>query len=296
MTVVFGSPKRIAWLIGIPIEQLRTVVADVERFYDPFVKKEPGKKLRLIDNPVGQLKEIQRRLNKRILAGQSLPAVMIGGVRGKDPLDHPRLHVGRKVVVTIDVKNCYPSITNMQVFKIWRYRIGCSPDVASLLTRLTTRLGHLPLGAPTSTPLGNLVLESIVLAVKLLVEQHELRLSQFIDDSALSGASLSDAIIIDVVRVFSRHGLRVNRKKIKVMRSGSSQTVTGRTVNRTLTLPSKRRKKVKAALHELMTTPTQSSDYTKRYRSVEGRIRDLKKLHPEQGGALLKSLQALPAV
>ena len=247
----YGSPKKIAWLIGIPIGELKAIAANTEKFYRPFIKEPEGKKARLIDQPVGRLKEIQGRLNVMILKKQLLPACLVGGVSGRDPLDHPRLHVGKKVVVTADVKDCYPSITNAQVFRIWRDRIKCSPDVANLLTKLTTRQGHLPLGAPTSTPLGNLVLEPTAVQIERLLQQYQMDFSQFIDDSAISGQTLQDSTITEVIRIFSRHGFRVGREKVKVMRSGKSQHVTGKAVNQKLVLPMKKRKRITAALHEL---------------------------------------------
>ena len=209
MSIVYGSPNKLAWAIGIPRDRLEAVARVADGFYQPFPKRKPGGKPRMIDNPTGELKAIQTRLNVVVLRPLPLPACMVGGVRGKDPLDHPRYHVGKKVVVTIDVKDCFPSITHKQIFGVFRHRVQCSPTVARLLTRLTTYMGHLPLGSPTSTTLANLVLAPIVLEIERLVSEHGFTPSQFVDETAMSGDRLDNQLISEVVKIFSRYGHRI---------------------------------------------------------------------------------------
>ena len=197
-------------------------------------------------------------------------------------------------MVTIDVKDCFPSITHTQIFDVFRHRVQCSPTVARLLTRLTTYKGHLPLGSPTSTTLANVVLTPIVLEIEQLVGGHGFKPSQFVDDTAMSGDYLDNQLISGVVRIFSRCGLRIGRKKIKVMRSGEAQVVTGKTVNTRAAIPVKRRKKVRAALDRLSRTSPTDPGYGKLYRSARGRVAEVERLHPGEGHRLISELQVLP--
>ena len=294
MSVIYGSPNKIAWAIGIPRDRLEAVAKDAEGFYQPFLKRKPGGKPRMIDNPTGELKAIQTRLNAVLLRKLPLPTCMIGGVRGKDPLDHPRYHVGKKVVVTIDVKDCFPSITHAQIFAIFRHRVQCSPTVARLLTQLTTYKGHLPLGSPTSTALANLVLAPIILEIEQLTGERGFRPSQFVDDTAISGDHLDDRLVSELAKIFSRHGLGIGRKKVKVMRSGEAQVVTGKTVNTRTAIPVKRRRKVRAALDHLSRTSPADLAYGKLYRSARGRVAEVERLHPSEGQRLTSKLELLP--
>ena len=293
MSTAYGSPNKIAWTIRISRDRLEEVAKEPERFYQPFPKRKPGGKVRIIDNPTGELKTIQTRLNVVILRNLPLPACMIGGVRGKDPLDHPRYHVGKKVVVTIDVKECFPSITHRQIFQVFRHQVQCSPTVARLLTRLSTYKGHLPLGSPTSTTLANLVIAPIVLEIERLVGDRGLKPSQFVDDTAMSGDHLDNQLVSEVVKIFSRRGLRIGRKKIKVMRSGEAQVVTGKTVNTRTAIPVKRRRKVRAALNRLSRTLPTEAGYGKLYRSARGRVAEVERLHPSEGQRLITQLSTL---
>ncbi len=294
MSVVYGSPNKVAWTLRIHRDRLEEVAKDPERFYKPFSKRKPGREPRTIDNPMGELKAIQARLNVVILRNLPLPPCMIGGVRGKDPLDHPRYHVGKNVVVTIDVKKCFPSITHHQVFQVFRDQVQCSPTVAKLLTRLTTYKEHLPLGAPTSTSLANLVIAPIVLEIEQLIAKRGFGSSQFVDDTAMSGDHLDDQLVSETIKIFSRHGLRIGREKIRVMRSGEAQVVTGKTVNTRAAIPVKRRKKVRAALDQLSGMAPANAGYGKLYRSVRGRVAELEGLHPGEGQRLIAELKALP--
>src|SRR6185436_20457188 len=67
-------------------------------------------------------------------------------------------HLGKHLVVRIDIQDFFSSITDRQIYSVWADKLGNSPPVASLLTTLTTYRRHLPQGAPTSTYLANLVL------------------------------------------------------------------------------------------------------------------------------------------
>ncbi len=291
-----GSPTKLAWKIHIPREKLEGVASDVARFYSPYMNRKPGRKPRWVDQPTGLLKQIQKQLNEIILKKLPLPDCMKGGVSGRHPLAHPCLHVGREVVVTIDIKDCFQSITRAQVFRVWRHSVNCSPTVAHLLTRLTTYWGHLPTGAPTSTMLANLVLVPVVLEVQSIAQERCIRFSQYIDDGAMSGAQLDDSLILEVVRVFSKHGFRIGRKKVKVRRSGSQQMVTGKVVNKRLSIPREKRRKIRPALHQLSMLQPGSPSYKSSRLSVEGRIRAIQELHPDQSKRLRECLEKFPCV
>jgi RNA-directed DNA polymerase len=201
--------------------------------------------------------------------------------------------VGQPVVVTMDVKDCFPNITEKQVYTVWR-RLDCSRRVASLATKLTVFRGRLPLGAPTSTGLANLVLLPAVRRVQALAQAKGLRaLSQYCDDLAVSGPTLPHDFITLAVREFSREKIRIGRKKTEVMRRGSRQVVTKRLVNRRVALPLKERKNVRFALHELTKTSWDDPEYAERYYRVLGRISQLKAHHPAQGTRLMAKFATL---
>ena len=67
------------------------------------------------------------------------------------------LHVQAKTVVNLDISSFFESVSHVQVRRLWQHFFDFPPEVADLLTALTTYKGHLPRGAPASSYLGNLI-------------------------------------------------------------------------------------------------------------------------------------------
>ena len=159
------SEKWLAWRLGVPLCDLRALASDVRRHYHPFPKVRAGGSPRLIDNPDEQLKAVQRRIRAAILGHESLDESVHGCVKGRSPRTNAEAHCGQRSLARIDVKNCFPSVTNKMVFRVFR-GAGMGPKLARLLTILTTHRGHLPQGAPTSDLLANLALKGSMHACK----------------------------------------------------------------------------------------------------------------------------------
>lgn len=267
--------------MSIHKEKIEKLSNSAHLFYAPFPKK-TGVKPRIIDNPTGLLKEVQKRINDRILAEISFPNFVIGGVKGRKPYEHPQRHINKPVVVTLDVKSCFPNITNKQVFNVWHKQLRCSSEVARIATKLTTRNGHLPLGASTSVCLANLTLQSCLTRVVKIAKDNGFSddsIGQYIDDLALSGYILPKDFIVSIIKEFQRHGIKIGRDKIKVMRSNEPQIVTKKVVNRKVSIPLKERNRIRAALHEMENMDPRDETFAKKYRSLQGRINNLGDFH-----------------
>jgi hypothetical protein len=287
------SLNKFAHCLGIPRAKLEDLVNHLEYCYEPFEKK-TGDKKRVIDNPQGLLKEVQKRINDRILSSIELPGYVVGGVKGKKPTEHPQRHINKSVVVTMDVKDCFPSITNKMIFDIWHKQLECSSEVARLATKLTTRVGHLPLGASTSLALSNLALRSCLGRINIIAQSCGFIIGQYVDDLAFSGDTLPDDFITAVVTEFQKHGFRINRKKIVVMRSNEPQIVTKKLVNKKVSIPLKERNKVRASIDALERIHIRDRNYVKLYRSVKGRIGNLEEFHPDLASKMIERFNMLP--
>ena len=287
------SPNKLAAVLGFPRHLIECVGEDPARYYRPFDMARPGMKPRHIDNPIPPLKDIQKALYEALLQDLRFPSFIHGAVTGGSPMTHAAFHVGQRCVVALDVTDCYPSITNKMVFRIWRNVLGHSPTVARLLTTLTTHLGHLPQGAPTSPCIANLAILPAACGVARQAEAAGLVAGQFVDDAHLSGKFQNFDIITEVCRCFSRAGMCISRPKLHVMRSGKAQIVTGFTVNRKVGLPSRMRANIRTAVYELEKAAPKSPTFAKAYLSVLGRVRRLAAFHPTEGRSLLEKLQGL---
>ena len=158
------SPKRLGDILRIPPAKLAEIAESADVHYSPFALAKPprpferfyARKLRPIDNPLQDLKWIQQRIYRRLLKPMCFPSHILGAIPKRSVMDNAEHHLTAALLVTLDVRQCFPSITNIHIYRVWSNFLGCSPPVAAMLTRLTTFGRHLPQGAPTSPLLANL--------------------------------------------------------------------------------------------------------------------------------------------
>lgn len=220
-------------MLGAGHSDLKTMAAHAGGFYEPFDrrKRQGEGKWRHIDNPKKELKQIQRRIQRRILRRFTFPETVLGGVRKRSISDNAHFHVGQPVVVTIDLRDCFPRTSYREVFGAFRRELRCSTAVASLLTQLTTLHCHVPQGAPTSLSVVNLTLLPLHDEILAAATSLGLRASLWVDDITVSGARAREAIA-PIIGAVARHGHAVRCKKVFVYPAARTQRVTGVVVNR----------------------------------------------------------------
>lgn len=290
------SLRHLSSLLGVSVQRLKEIAADVDAHYNSF-NVIYGKKLdktREIHEPLAELKVIQRRIYKNILATIPLSPAAHGGIAGRSPRSNAEQHADQDCVVTLDVRDFFPSIGHKVVYRMLRRELHYGRDVARLLTRLTTLDGHVPQGAPTSTIVANLVLAfSVDAAVAVEAQRRDVRFTRFVDDVALSGRNAPSLINV-VGRALSTRGLSMHRarkngkSKLKISRGSEAHEVTGLTVNAGKPSVSQhRRNNIRFAIHALRKAPNRAARDAA-VRSIRGRIAHAKAMNP--GSA--ESLQA----
>jgi RNA-directed DNA polymerase len=297
------SLRDLEYRLSINRELLRVVASGAGRFYDPFPKERPSRpfqkkltplKVRSIDNPVGTLKDIQKRICRRLLDPLDFPSHICGGVKGRSVLQNVGIHCGAGVLVTLDIRNFFPSVTTFHVYSVWTQLLNCSPKIAKLLTQLTTFERHLPQGAHTSTALANLVLYFVDAPIREACERAGVRYSTYVDDIAFSGDRAPDVIQTSIATLQSV-GFAISHKKLKVMRSGARMVLNGVNLGRRLGVGSQRYSAIRSGIHKYRTgqvQPAQSSSYL---RSLEGNIAQLATINPHRATRLADALSRAKA-
>ena len=154
--IVFDQ-THLSLLIGIDNEYLHSMSNAPEYFYRTFyIKKRNGKKRR-IDEPLPDLKKVQSWILTEILYKKPCSKFAKAYIPKISIKENVRFHKNRKVVVTIDIKDFFPSIKSGHVLNVF-LSMGYNLPVAMLLTCLCCYNGCLPQGAPTSAYLSNLVM------------------------------------------------------------------------------------------------------------------------------------------
>lgn len=239
--------------------------------------------MRHIDNPVHELKVVQRAIGRRVLSRWVPPYGMFGAVPGRTLLDNARMHVGREVLVTVDVKDCFPSITNQLVYSALKCLVGAR-EVAELLTRLSTVNFHLPQGAPTSAMLANMVLAPAFTEMSSRARTIGVAVSSWIDDFAFSGARAPE--LIDVAyAALGKLGLRLGRQKVRIRRAREATLeLTGLVVNRKTSLGRERIGEMRRAIFAARNDGVLEYELLR----VRGQLSWAAQMNREQGRALAR--------
>ena len=286
---------RVRQLLGRSREDLERIGSHAGRYYR-MLDRVPidGGKRRHIDLPTGELATIQRRIQEQILSKVPFPPTMVGAVPGKSLRDSSRVHVQQAYVVCIDLKNCFPRISNRAVHDAFRRTLGCSPTIAATLTRLTTFQRRLPQGASTSSAIANMVLLPLHDAVQSLAAARGFNCTFWVDDITLSGSAEVLESIEEIIRLIHRHGHSIRQRKLLVASSGKQQSVTGVRVNRQISAPREMRDKIRL---EVLRLSHDSEVSQPGLQKLMGRIGHVDFLCPSQGEALRRlASKKLPRV
>lgn len=241
--------------LGLPFSEVQALLANVEANYGEIIiykEDSEGQKkrnkpqyvdklgefcTRVINPPKPVLKRIQKRINKYFNNNIVLPDYAFGGVKNRDNVKNARTHKGQKYVFQTDIRDFFPSISHRRVYSAL-VSVGFSPDVASLITRLTTYKGHLPQGAPTSTFLANLVFSSTGNQIQQIAIQNNLRFTTFVDDITLSSQSDFKDLVPTIIQVISNAGYKISHSKT-TYKSGITEITGVKMLNNSMTVTDK---------------------------------------------------------
>lgn len=276
--------NELARRLGVSVEELKSVDLQYHEF---AVRKRSGKP-RQIAAPNQELKSIQRKILRRLLARLSTHPCATGFQPGISFVDNARCHQSQEVIVRLDIVDFFPSIREERIFDYFQ-RIGWSRKAAKLLTALTTRNGSLPQGAPTSPRLSNLVNYRFDVTLASMVARHDpdAIYTRYADDITISSSSPCfdpHEIIKRALNIIRLTGYRPHiEKKFDVRRSHQRQIVTGLVVNESANLPREKRRWLRAVQHRcqlkdsggyLGPEPTLTDEQLKGWQSLQQMISD----------------------
>lgn len=295
------TSRALAYRLGLPEDFILSESRRAGRNYDPFTSRSrpaPFAKLpvkvkeRTIDNPIDVVKYIQNRIYQWLLQPLLLPEHICGGVKGKSLLSNITRHLGASVIVTLDIKSFFPSVTTYQVYAVWSELLGCSPEVAGILTRLTTFRWHLPQGAPTSSALANLVLYSLDQPIRDHCGREEILYTTWIDDLAFSGKE-SRRVINVAVKSLRVGGFAVPHGKLKIMPDHQRQILTGLLLNRQPGILKRYISATRSGIHKLAIGCVPAFERERYVKTLHGRIAYIRMINPRRARPLTLRLMSV---
>lgn len=265
----------LAQAMGIGLGELRFLawhrevssVSHYQRFTMP--KKSGGE--RHISAPMPRLKRAQYWVLDNILAKMPVHEAAHGFMPGRSILTNAAPHVGRDVVINLDLKDFFPSIGMRRVRGVFR-QLGYSSQVASLLALVCTEAPTdevqldgsryfvargervLPQGAPTSPMITNLLCRRLDARLAASAAKLGFHYTRYADDLTFSvGPEHSRdtaKLLWRVKQIVASEGLTLHPDKQQVMRRHRQQHVTGIVVNDKLSVDRDTLRRFRAVLHQ----------------------------------------------
>lgn len=316
---VLGSEQALAAWLGIPLSRLRWFThdrpADTVWHYVAYTLPKRSGGQRLILAPKRELKALQRHILRALLDRVPPSEVAHGFVAGRSIVTNAAPHVGKQVVLNLDLENFFPSLIFPRVRGLF-ITLGYSFSVASALALLCTgherepfeydnkqyfvSVGprHLVQGAPTSPALANLMAYRLDRRLLGLARKHGFAYTRYADDLTFSGDDLSEALfLLNVLPHLIRdEGFTLNRAKTHLFRPSARQMVTGLVVNEELGTPRTLRRRLRAILHNARTTglAAQNHENHEDFRAyLLGLIGFIEDAHPAHAAPLKRALASL---
>lgn len=232
-------------LVGYSQEYLYSVSNDATKFYRCFdIKKKNGQK-RKISEPLPSLKEIQTWILKEILINIKVSPYAKAYINGYSIKDNARFHRKQKKVLSLDLKDFFPSITFNRVLYAFR-NIGYRENVSVMLANLCCLDNQLPQGAPTSPALSNIIASGLDNTIAEYIKGKGIRYTRYADDLTFSGDFREGDIIKNIERIAIRQGFVINHSKTRVRKRNQRQEVTGVVVNEKMQLERGIRRRIRS--------------------------------------------------
>lgn len=214
-----------------------------------------------------------------------MPDNVFSGIKGKSYSDNARQHLGKSTrnLYKIDLTAFFPSISRETVYRFFFEDLCCSPDVAKVLTNLTTVdlkmldqegllevydflaakgvkcYNHLISGSPTSQILSYLVNHKMFDELQALSDKNNVIMTVYVDDVVFSSEhKISSEFRKSVLALIQKYNYQVSRKKVKGYSRAYPKLVTGVIINSEgkATVKNSLRKKIVAEYEYLRNNPT----------------------------------------
>jgi retron-type reverse transcriptase len=320
LPVLQGEGALADWL-GIPLTRLRWFThdrpAETTWHYVRYVIPKRSGGERVILAPKRELKALQRKVLDGLVSRVPMAEVVHGFARGRSVVTNAQPHVGKRVVIKLDLKDFFPSITFPRVRGLF-IALGYPFAVATALALLCTEYDreafdrdtkryyisigqrHLVQGAPTSPGLANLIAWRLDHRLSGLAKSAGFSYTRYADDLTFSGdESAAVAHILSTARhIIQDERFVVNAAKTRVANPNTRQIVTGLVVNEALSTPRPLRRRLRAMLHNASKQglAAQNRAGHRDFRAyVLGMIAYVQAANPQQAAALRASLERVDA-
>jgi len=243
------SPRDVADLLEVPFNNLIyhiSIVPENRRYLEFTIPKKSGK-TRTISAPSTALKILQRKLSQVLYSVYEAKEPVHGFVVDRSILTNAEQHVGKRLILNIDIKDFFHTIHFGRVQGIFmKPPYDLPKEVAVVLAKICCHSSRLPQGAPTSPIVSNMICARMDSELRKFAKEFKCTYTRYADDITFSTTLRhfppEVALEIDInsskallgerlVEIIQSNGFEINEEKSRLQRKGNHQEVTGLTVN-----------------------------------------------------------------
>jgi hypothetical protein len=252
---VVQTAAELATAMGVALGELRFLafareVSTTTHYRRFTIPKRTGGE-RLISAPRARLKKLQHWILEHVFDKVPLAEPAHGFRSGRSIVSNAIPHVGAAMVINVDLKDFFPTVSYRRVKGLVR-KLGYSEEVATVLALLCTEpdivetqldgityyvargARHLPQGAPTSPAITNTLCRRLDKRIAGWAGKHGFTFTRYADDLTLSthdANARAGSALAFLRKVCVAEGFTVHPDKVKVLRRGRRQEVTGIVAN-----------------------------------------------------------------
>lgn len=308
---IFNDVKDLAEKIGITLSDLRYLlyhrkVSKKSHYHTFSIPKKSGG-IRTISAPKGKLKKLQHWVLNNMLEVLPTGEYAHGFITGKSICSNAKPHIGKDIVINIDLQDFFPTITYKRIKGLFS-RLGYSEQLATIFALICTEVPCdkvemdgveyyvqkseriLPQGSPASPAISNLIAFRLDKKIKGLASKYNFTYTRYADDLTFSSTADGEKHIAGLLffleKIIRSEGLTINTDKTTIMRKGRQQRVTGIVVNEKLNIPRNDMRRFRALLHNIETNGWNNQnwrDSSNLQQSVKGYISFVKMVNQERG-------------
>jgi len=257
------SAIELEWFADLKRMNARARNGALQHYHYRVLAKKSGA-IRLIEAPKERLRELQRVILREILEQIPSHSAAHGFVKGRSIKTFAAPHVGRRVVLRMDLQDFFPSISGPRVQALFRtagYPDAVAERLGGICTNAAPRgmwkalgkgldplamaevralyaLPHLPQGAPSSPALANICSWRVDCQLIGLADAVGATYTRYADDLAFSGDEeferCVDRFALRAAAILLEEGFQVHHRKTRLMRQGVRQYLAGIVTNERL--------------------------------------------------------------
>jgi len=234
------------------------------RYRKYIVPKKSGG-FRVIQAPNAKLKALQRQLASALAEVYEPRKPAHGFIAHRSIVTNATQHLNKTYVFNVDLRDFFLSIHWGRVMGLFQNTpFNFDREVATVLTHICCVDRKLPMGAPTSPILSNMICRKLDSQLGSLAQVGRATYTRYADDITFSftcsrralprrivalgddGEVLPGSRLVDILKV---NGFEVNQEKVRIAGRNRRMEVTGITVNSRLNVPRSFVKDIGAMIH-----------------------------------------------